>query len=117
MNYKSIFHNTLYRFDKLNKMNKVNKKILEYKDDDLFLIFYVDSCPYCVNAIQLLNDYKQSYKGYNLNNIDGGIQYVLNCLVSPNVTSFNPEHKTKPLIFHYGKFLGGYQELKTLFSQ
>lgn len=59
----------------------------------------------------LLNN-KISHKGYDIEKINGGINVLLNCLIKKkNLTNFNPMHKTRPIIFLNGKFIGGYDEL------
>lgn len=94
------------------KMDKYNKKILQYKKKDIYIIFYSPWCQYCQKTFDLLNDKKISYKAYNIDKIDGGIQALLNYLNKENLTtSFNKSHTTRPIIFYHGKFVGGYSDL------
>ena len=96
-------------------MDKYNKKILHYKDKNLFLIFYSMSCGFSVNAINLLKEKNVSFKGYDIDKIKGGIDKILYYFNQhKNITGFSESHKTKPIIFYKGKFVGGYSDLKLL---
>lgn len=91
--------------------NAIIEKILQ--NNDKYIIFYVDSCPYCRGALDLLRSHNVRYKGYNIDNINGGMEYVLNSLNEyRDLINFDPSHRTKPIIFNNGKFLGGMSELK-----
>lgn len=93
-------------------IDKFSKKVLLYKNKDIYIVFYSKSCPFCVKAIDLLKDKDLAYKKYNLDKIRGGLQRVLEELSkNKDRTEFDPDHKTKPIIFHKGKFVGGYTEL------
>lgn len=92
-------------------MNKIISKIVE-ADPNTFVIFYTRDCPYCRNALELLNKTNAPYKGYDINQIDGGMHKLLTVLnQNSQLISFNRNHKTKPLVFINGRFLGGYTEL------
>jgi glutaredoxin len=89
--------------------DQIINKIIE-ADPDYYIIFYVPYCPYCKKALALLQEH--NFKGYNIDNIPGGMETVLNALNSKAETiAFNPNHKTKPIIFYNHKFIGGYSEL------
>ena len=95
--------------------DKFQKKIDINKNKNIYLIFYNKWCFYCMDAFKYLKDKKKSYKGYDIDNIKGGIDYVLKCSKkNKEKTGFNPAHKTKPIIFYKGKFIGGFFELKKL---
>lgn len=88
--------------------DKIIKAILE--NEDKYVIFYSNWCGYSMNAIELLKDNKLPFNGYNIDKI--GMSNLLNSLIKNKVkVEFNEEHKTRPIIFKYGKFLGGYTEL------
>lgn len=93
--------------------DKYNNKILLNKKNNLFIIFYSPWCKYSTDAIQLLHNNNKSYKGYNIDKIKGGIGELLFCLSDKsNITYYNKNHKTRPIIFYKGKFIGGYDNLK-----
>ena len=93
--------------------DKYNSKILDYKDKNIFIIFYSSSCKFCVDAINLLKTNNLSFKGYNIDNIKGNKNRLLHYLKQQKtITSFNENHKTIPIIFYKGKFIGGCSDLK-----
>lgn len=92
--------------------NKYTDKILNYKDDDIFIIFYNDWCQYCKKTFKLLETKKKSCKGYDIDSIDGGLEELLKNLTrDKKMTQYDETHKTRPLIFYKGKFIGGYSDL------
>jgi len=92
------------------------EKIINVKPDT-YIIFFVNTCPYCQRAISLLNDHKVRYKGYDIDTIDGGMPKLLEVLNKyKNLLNFNPDHKTKPIIFFNKKFIGGYTDLEKKLS-
>jgi glutaredoxin len=77
-----------------------------------YVIFYIDTCPYCKSALNLLRKSNVSYKGYDINKIPGGMKRLLNVLkMNANNLNFNISHQTKPIIFYNKNFLGGFNEL------
>lgn len=97
--------------------DKYNKKILDYKDSNLYIIFYSPNCKYCLDTINLLKHKKLSFKGYNIDNFRGGMVSLLYHLKHQHkLTGFDVNHSTKPVIFHKGKFVGGFTELKKLLN-
>ena len=48
-------------------INKYNKKILKYKNKDLFIILYSPWCKYCNDTFELLKYKKKLFKGYIIN--------------------------------------------------
>jgi len=90
----------------MGKIDKYTKKILENKDK--YIIFYSDWCGYCENALKLLKKHNLSFKGYKIDKIEGGINTLLkNLKKTKHITNFDPNHKSRPIIFKYGKYLGG----------
>jgi glutaredoxin len=52
------------------------------------------------------------YKGYDINQIKGNMPKLLSILnENANLINFDKNHRTKPIIFYNGKFIGGYQQL------
>lgn len=93
--------------------DKLIKKINSYKAQDVFIIFYSKWCPYCVEAITVLKSNNKLFKGYNIDKMSLNISDLLECFVNnKNVINFNPNHKTRPIIFYRGKFIGGLSDLK-----
>jgi glutaredoxin len=89
----------------------IQKKI--DSNDDLFTVFYSKWCPYSMNALSLLKENKLSFKAYLIDDIKGEIKGLLNCLKdNKDITNFNIQHKTRPIIFHKKKFIGGYSDLE-----
>jgi glutaredoxin len=102
--------------NKLNKKsyNKYIDKIINNKN--IFTIFYSPHCYYSIKAIELLKKKKVIYKKYNLDNI-GGLSYVINKIIkNKDLIYFDINHKTKPIIFYNGKFIGGYSNLFLYFN-
>ena len=103
---------TFHRFN-----NKVMNKIIN-SDPDTYIIFYDPDCKYCMNSIYLFRDNAVAYKGYQIHKIPGGLKTLLNIFkCNSEELEFNNYHTTKPLIFHNGKFVGGYDELKEYMIQ
>ena len=98
-------------------MDKYNKKIISYKSSDIYVIFYSPKCKYSVDALELMKHKNKSFKGYNVDKIHGGFGKLLNYLTNnKQSTGFLETHKTKPIIFHKGNFIGGFTELKFYLS-
>lgn len=82
-----------------------------------FVIFFTYDCSYCQKALQLLRNRKVPYKGYNINRINGNMQNLLEVLDEYSyITDFNPNHRSKPIVFLNGKFIGGYNELSNILN-
>jgi|AntRauTorckE6833_2_1112554.scaffolds.fasta_scaffold60332_2 glutaredoxin len=93
-------------------LDKFNKKILDHKNDDIFIIFYNEWCGYSRKALELLKNKEHSFKGYIIDNIKGKLPRVLDSLIKgKKLTNFKKDHNTIPIIFRNGKFIGGYSEL------
>lgn len=80
-------------------------------NSDAFVVFYMSTkyCSFSRKAFELLRKYKQSYKGYKMKdpliNLNKKKE-LIKCL------KLKGKHETFPIIFHKGKFIGGYTELK-----
>jgi glutaredoxin len=84
---------------------------------DTYVIFFVDECPFCQQALSLLRSKNVQYKGYNIHDINGDMPYLLEVLrKNADLIGFNTSHHTKPIIFYNKKFIGGYDELVKLFK-
>ena len=94
-------------------MGKLIENITNDEYSDYYIIFYSTWCGYSQKAIELLKDKNVKFKGYIIENIDGDMTVLLNKLIkNKDIIKFNPEHKTRPIIFYNKKFIGGYSELK-----
>lgn len=94
--------------------DKYTAKILE--NNDIFVIFYSDWCGYCSKSIDFLKKHDMAFKGYKIDKIKGGIRTLLqNLEKSKELTNFNENHKTRPIIFRNGKYIGGYNDLLNKF--
>ncbi|AUV58233.1 glutaredoxin [Bandra megavirus] len=95
----------------INYTNPIIGKITD-ANPNTFIIFFVQECPYCQKALQLLRSSGVAYKGYDINSINGNMPRLLDTLNQYSyLTNFNSNHMTKPIIFINGKFLGGSTEL------
>jgi|LakMenEpi03Aug12_release.lakeMendotaPanAssembly.Ray.scaffolds.fasta_scaffold204820_4 glutaredoxin len=93
--------------------NKYTNKILQYKNKNIYIIFYSPWCKYSIDAINLLKSKGLSFKGYNIDKIKGEIERLLFYLKQEkDIIKFNENHKTRPIIFHNGKFVGGFTDLE-----
>jgi len=91
--------------------DKFSRKVLE--NNDKFIIFYSDWCRFSMDAIELLKKSGKPFKGYKIDNIRGGIDRVLASFNNnKEKLEFDTTHKTRPIIFYKGRFIGGFSELK-----
>lgn len=92
-------------------MDKYTKKIMSNKD--IYTVFYSDWCGYSKSALELLKKNKLLYKGYKIDKIEGQMEELLKKLKdTKHLTKFDESHKTRPIVFYNGEFIGGFQELK-----
>lgn len=84
----------------------------------VYVIFYSPACGYSINAIDLLRESDSYFKAYDIDNIRGGLNRVLSSLSNQaNRVGFDIRHRTKPIIFIDGKFIGGHNELQQHIGQ
>jgi glutaredoxin len=94
-----------------SEYNPIIKKII-FAKKGTFIIFFIYECPYSRKALDLLKNNNLSYKGYDINTINGGMEKLLEVLKkNAELINFDIRHKTKPIIFLNGKYLGGFEEL------
>ena len=89
-------------------MGKYVDKIIKYKDDDLYVVFYSSTCGYSIKLLDYFKRNKINFKGYDVNVKPGRFGDLLADL-NANVDriGFDPGHRTKPIVFHKGHFIGG----------
>lgn len=86
-------------------------------NNDKYILFYSDWCRYSTDALNLLKEKKQPFKGYKIDKINGGMDRLLASLTNhKSDINFNIAHKTRPIIFYKGQFVGGLEELRTLLN-
>ncbi len=95
----------------MNENHPIIKKIIE-AEPNTYVIYFDYGCGYSMAALNLLRNKNVSYKGYDIKEINGQMNKLLDVLAqNANLINFDTNHRTKPIIFINGKFLGGYQEL------
>lgn len=77
--------------------------------DAEFVIYYSYDCPFCLKALQLLKDNHAAYEAIEITDLQNTLKLLGNKLPS--------SHKTKPIIFLRGKFLGGYTQLAEYYKR
>lgn len=99
-------------FDK--QVESKAKKILQKinSNPNTWLIFGLNDCKYCKNAVTYSTEKNLQFKYYS---VDNYYDYFLNILkklseLKPYL-QIDPNHQTFPAIFYNGKFIGGYSEL------
>lgn len=96
--------------------NKIINKIVD-ADPTTYVIFFDYGCRYSEGALELLRKSSKEYKGYQIVDIDGGLNYLISVLNKhKSEINFDPSHKTKPVIFINKNFIGGYTELEKIFN-
>lgn len=80
-----------------------------YIDPNKICVFSNTNCSFCSKAKYLLNDFSQSYKVIELDTTPNGPFIASELLRRTN-------QRTVPNIFLYGRHIGGYSELKTLYD-
>lgn len=87
----------------------IMSRILDnYIDLTKICIFYKQSCPYCIRAIQLIKTkYNIPCKIIDIGKIPNGI------LISQALENITGQ-RTVPNIFIFGKHIGGFSQLETL---
>jgi glutaredoxin len=82
-----------------------------------FIIFYSPTCGYSQRALELLKQSGYAYNSYDINQIPGGMTYLLSVFNKyATQLHFDPNHQTKPMIWYNSNFIGGYTELNNLIS-
>lgn len=99
-------------------MGKYVNKIIKYKDDDLYVVFYSSTCGYSMMLLNYLKSNKINFKGYDVNVKPDRFNDLLADLNgNSDAVQFDTTHRTKPIVFYKGKYVGGATEtLKLLRS-
>jgi glutaredoxin 3 len=72
-----------------------------------WIIYGTDWCSYCNKAKELLDSRKQEYLYINVSNYSNG---------RSSLVTITNGYRTVPVIYHNGKFIGGYTDLCALKS-
>jgi glutaredoxin len=75
-----------------------------------WIIYGASWCGFCRGALRLLNSHLEEYIYYDVDELGGALN------TKNKLSHLTDNYKTIPLIFNYGKFIGGYMELKKHFS-
>lgn len=102
--------------------NNIDQKINQ--DKKIYVFFYSESCGYSMRAYRTLKESGARYCGYLIKDIpksinkneylaeQEGMTILLNYLIKyAKEYDFDVKHKTKPIVFYDGKFIGGCTEL------
>lgn len=82
------------------------------KFNDRYVVFYDLGCPFSEQAVELLQKKGVPYKAYRISEFTTLPLLVAYFTESSQETGFLSSHKTKPIVFYKGKFVGGARELK-----
>jgi glutaredoxin len=99
-------------------MNKISYSPAQISDlissFDGFVIVYRSSCPYSQNAVHALEKSGQPLQKFELSQIDASNpkETMINQF-KKTISTFPSSHFTVPMIFYKGKFIGGYDQLKS----
>lgn len=92
-------------------------KIRKY--NDRYVVFFDWGCPYSEEAIKLLTASKLPYRSYEISGfstLPDLVGYFSQKDIQKEV-GYSPSHKTKPIVFYKGQFIGGCSELKKHLQQ
>ncbi len=82
---------------------------LELINNNEWFIITLDGCGYCTKAKQFLESKNIKYDTQNLTNLNSKEIYE-------SIDSLTKEYRYFPMIFHSGKFIGGYCDLEKYFK-
>jgi glutaredoxin len=92
-------------------MGKYVNKIIKYKDDNLYVVFYSSTCWHSMRLLNYLKSNKIDFKGYDVNVKPGRFNDLLADLnANSAAVQFDTTHRTKPIVFYKGKYIGGATE-------
>ena len=93
-------------------MDRFTTKIIA-NNNDIYTVFYSTWCGYSTESLKLLKNHNKNYKGYQIDKISGGLTTLLTCLEkTKNITNYDSTHRTRPIIFNNGTFIGGFSDLE-----
>ena len=74
-----------------------------------FTIYYSPDCKYCLLALELLRDKRADFTAIKIDDFPALLKRMKGKIPA--------EHRTKPIIFRRGKFLGGYTDLAKYYDR
>jgi glutaredoxin len=80
------------------------------------LILYSPWCGYSKAALKLLDESQIPYLSVKIEDIDSTMDELINKLSKSGIKRFDGSHRTRPMIFIDGKFIGGYSDLQKILS-
>lgn len=88
------------------------------KHNDKIVIFYSSWCSYSAAAMELARQHDNiEHRFYDIDTVPGNLNTLCELFEKKKeMTGYNPNHKTRPLVFYKGKFIGGYSELAQIFK-
>jgi glutaredoxin len=90
----------------------MSQKVIDNANTKKYIVFYSNWCKYSVGALNLLKEKKLSYKSYQIDKVEGGLEKLLEDFKqNKDKIGFDIKHKTRPIIFKSGRFIGGYDDL------
>lgn len=90
--------------------------LIEPNNEIQWIIYGGENCPHCVNSKKTLELLEYKYTYYDIGKKENGdFTIFFENFWSKGIIP--KEHKTIPVIFHYGKFIGGYTQLCSLLSK
>ncbi len=89
------------------------------KHNDKIVIFYSPWCSYSTQAIELARQTKDiQHRTYDIDRVPGNINTLCEIFTKKKeLTNYDPNHTTRPIIFYKGKFIGGYNELQKILNK
>lgn len=98
-------------------MGKYVEWVLQYKDNDYYIIFYSSNCGYSIRLKNFLKDNNIQYKGYDFAKCPDKWEELLEDLKeNAEKISFDINHRTKPIVFFKKEFVGGSDDTIKLLS-
>jgi glutaredoxin len=76
-----------------------------------YVILYSPWCAYSRSALGLFKKYNIIPEKIDIETVNGSINEIRTALANDKTISFPYQFSTRPMIFHNGKFVGGYDEL------
>ncbi len=97
----------------------INRFVQKALAPNKYVIFYSDWCGYSNKALELLRTKNVPYKRYIIDEIKTirTVEELVQKLSVNTSLQVNTSHKTRPIIFYDGRFIGGYSDLVEHFTQ
>jgi len=90
------------------------KFILSFIKNREWVIIGTETCPYCLNAKNLLEKNNIKFTFLNLHELAEIFQMTEKDIIA-ELNKYTKNYKFIPMIFYNSKFIGGFDQLKTYF--